>query len=104
MLKHFTKKDSVLVKIAQNVQKGKLWITKTKYKHVFRELSMVRGDRLVVPKELRADILALAHEGHPGMASMLQQLRQEVWWPGMTADLEEFVATFSVGCGAAVVR
>ena len=49
---------------------------------------LLRGDRLVIPSKLRADVLALAHEGHPGRVSMLQQLREDMWWPGMTSDLE----------------
>ena len=64
----------------------------------------LRGDRLVIPTKLRADILALAHEGHPGRVSMLQQLREDMWWPGMTRDLEEFVSTCSVGCGSSVAK
>ena len=45
VLQHYTKKDPVLVKIAQDVQRGKLRMEfiKTKYKHVFSKLSMVEG-------------------------------------------------------------
>ena len=111
VLRHYTKKDPVLDRVGQDVQKGRLRkeLTDTKYKHVFQELSYVdkvllRGDRLVIPTKLRADILALAHEGHPGRVSMLQQLREDMWWPGMTRDLEEFVSTCSVGCGSSVAK
>ena len=109
VLQHFTKEDTVLSKLAQDVQKGKLREELHKYKQVFKELSVVdnmllKGDRMVIPAKLRPDILALAHEGHPGRVSMLQQIREDMWWPGMTADLEEFVSTCSVGCGSAVGR
>ena len=111
VLKHFTKEDPVLSKVGQDVQQGRLRkeLHKTKYKQVFRELSFVdgmllKGDRIVIPDKLRPDILALAHEGHPGRVSMLQQVREDMWWPGMTVDLEEFVSTCSVGCGSSVAR
>ena len=111
VLKHFTKEDQVLAKVVQDVHKGVLRdkLNKTTYKQVFKELSVVDnmlllGDRIVIPEKLRPDILALAHEGHPGRVSMLQQIREDMWWPGMTADLEEFVSTCSVGCGSAVAR
>ena len=76
---------------------------------VFSELTytqgiLIRQERIVIPDELRADVIALAHEGHPGMVTMLRQLRQDVWWPGMTQMVKEYVATCSVGCGAAVAR
>ena len=59
---------------------------------------------MIIPQALQADVLALAHEGHPGVEQMLRHLRQCVWWPGMTAMVKEFVATCNVGCGAAVSR
>ena len=65
---------------------------------------LMRGGRVVIPRSLQADILALAHEGHPGMASMLGQMREAVWWPGMTSDVGEYMKTCNLGCAAAVPR
>ena len=64
-------------------------LNKTKYKQVFKELSFVdnillKKDRIVIPDKLRPDLLALAHEGHPGRVSMLQQIKEDMWWPGIT--------------------
>ena len=39
------------------------------------------GTRIVAPKELWSHVLELAHEGHPGIVAMKQQLRSKVWWP-----------------------
>ena len=64
----------------------------------------MRGDRFIIPRELRPDILAAAHEGHPGIVSMLQQLRRSVWWPGMTDDVNTYVETCNDGCAAAVAK
>ena len=44
---------------------------------------LLRGTRIVVPKELRSHVLELAHEGHPGIVAMKQRLRSKVWWPGI---------------------
>ena len=59
---------------------------------------------MINPEKLRADVLAVAHEGHPGIVQMLRQLRQDVWWPGMTSMVKEFVNTCNIGCGAAVSK
>ena len=39
---------------------------------------ILRGDRLLIPTQLRPDILASAHEGCPGGDSMLRMMRQDV--------------------------
>ena len=51
-----------------------------------------RAGTMVIPTTLRPKILALAHEGHPGMTAMKSILRERVWWPRMTAEVEEFVS------------
>ena len=51
------------------------------------------GTRIVVPKELRSHVLELAHEGHPGIMAMKQQLRSKVWWPGLDKDAERVCKT-----------
>jgi ribonuclease HI len=51
--------------------------------------------RLVVPTDLRADILHYAHEdfqgGHQGKTRTYERLRSEFFWPRMYADAEVFV-------------
>ena len=51
----------------------------SKYRECFEELSIAAGvvlrvERLIIPKDLIPDILETAHEGHPGMESILRQL------------------------------
>ena len=111
VVRHYMEKDSMLKMLLEDVLKGRLRaeLHGTSYERVFGELTAVqgvllRGERMVIPKELQADVLALAHEGHPGMVPMLRQLRQDVWWPVMTKMINEYVATCSVGCGASVAR
>ena len=49
---------------------------------------VLRGTRIVVPKELRSHVLELADEGHPGIVAIKQRLRSKVWWPGIDKDAE----------------
>ena len=71
------------------------------YRNVRSELSMcgqivLRETRIVVPLELRAQILSLAHEGHQGIVKMKSRLRECVWWPGIDNDISQIAK----GCHA----
>ena len=79
-------------------QKGKHNQVKGEYKRISKEISadgnlMIRGKTIVVPKgkdgALRRKILDTAHEGHPGMSQLKAKLRDSVFWPGITKDVEE---------------
>ena len=50
-----------------------------------------RNDRIVIPQSLRQRILALAHQGHEGIAKTKARLRAKVWWPTMSTDAERFI-------------
>ena len=54
---------------------------------------ILRGTLMVIPSKLRPQVLALAHEGHPGIVSMKQRLRSKVWWPGIDRQAERFCKT-----------
>ncbi|KAL9967186.1 hypothetical protein ACROYT_G025364 [Oculina patagonica] len=54
---------------------------------------VLRGTRIVVPKQLRSQVLKLAHEGHPRIVSMKQRLRTKVWWPGIDKEAEKACKT-----------
>mgnify|MGYP000683542588 FL=1 len=58
----------------------------SEYLPVANELCVVggivmRATRIVIPKNLRATVLTIGHEGHLGVVSMKQRLRTKVWWP-----------------------
>ena len=55
----------------------------------------------MVPRKLRPEVLAAAHEGHPGREGLLRLLRQSVWWPGLTQDVKSYTES-CVGCAAAL--
>lgn len=44
---------------------------------------ILRGNRIVIPKVLRQDILKIAHEGHQGVVKTKQLIPQKVWFPGI---------------------
>ncbi len=49
------------------------------------------GTRIVVPLKLRPQVLAELHSSHPGIVRMKGQARGHVWWPGLSADIEQTV-------------
>lgn len=66
----------------------------TSYKVIKDELTVygglvLRGDRIVIPVQLRKKVLDLAHEGHQGIVKTKQRLRTKVWWPKIDKDAEK---------------
>lgn len=51
---------------------------------------------IVIPEQLRRKTLEVAHNGHPLTAKMKSILRERVWWPGMAADVEEWVKSCKI--------
>ena len=49
------------------------------------------GNRIIVPKEMRAEILQYIHEGHQGKERCLLQARNTVFWPKITYDIQELI-------------
>ena len=41
---------------------------------------VIRNDKLVIPRNLRQQVLSLAHEGHQGVCKMKSYLRSRVWF------------------------
>lgn len=52
---------------------------------------LLRGNKIVIPSKLRQEVLAAAHEGHPGIVNMKARLRTKVWWPKIDKDAENVV-------------
>ena len=47
--------------------------------------------RIVIPSSLRASVLHILHEGHPGITGMRAVARTHVWWPNLDKDIEGHV-------------
>ena len=101
-------KDPVCQKLKQCCQEG--WLDKSSlkgsykpYLHVASELCvanglLLRGSRLVIPPNLRTDILHKIHTGHQGITKCRRRAAQSVWWPGISKDLEHFISRCPICC------
>ena len=90
LLDFYKDKDDTLAMLNADVLQGKLSkrLAVQSFKEIFSELSIVkslvmRGTRIVIPRDLQQDITALAHEGKQGITKIKQYLRSRVWFPGM---------------------
>ena len=97
-----TKDDEVLQVIIQYIQKG--WTSKRKHlptsiQSYFThrdELStadgiVLKGNQIVIPQILQADIRGLLHTAHLGIVKIKARARDVVYWPGINTELEEVV-------------
>lgn len=95
-----TNKDSELVNLREWIRQassGKLPETLGEYKHVMDELSItekgiiLRNSQIVIPKQLRKQILELAHAGHQGITKTKALIRSRVWFPGIDSRVEKMI-------------
>ena len=49
------------------------------------------GNRIIVPKEMRPEMLQYIHEGHQGKERCLFRARNTVFWPEMTYDIQQLI-------------
>lgn len=52
---------------------------------------LLRGTRLVMPANMRNDVLEKIHEGHQGVVKCRELAGQTVWWPGLSSQISELV-------------
>ena len=50
-----------------------------------------KGQQAVIPKEIRPNIMRKLHISHDGLKSTLRKVRKLVFWPGLRAQLSEYV-------------
>ena len=106
MLREACGKDKTMKMLVEDIVKGECRNSLTRYRQVFQELTIVdgmvvRGNQLVIPEELQAIVVQLAHEGHPGFERTLGLLRESTWFPGMSSMVRTYVETCRP-CQAAV--
>ncbi|KAL6491496.1 hypothetical protein MHYP_G00018410 [Metynnis hypsauchen] len=73
------------------------------YTQVKSELSVydglvLIGSRIVVPQVMRNEILQKIHEGHQGLVKCRDRAKSSVWWPGLSKQLSELVASCEFCC------
>ena len=49
------------------------------------------GNRIIVPREMRPEMLQYMHEGHQGKERCLLRARNTVFWPKMIHDIQQLM-------------
>ena len=49
------------------------------------------GNRIIVPNEMRPEMLQYIHEGHQAKERCLLRARNTVFWPKMTYDIQQLI-------------
>jgi transposase InsO family protein len=52
---------------------------------------LLRGRRIVVPRDLQKETLDKVHSGHQGIQRCLLRITSSVWWPGIKQEMEQLV-------------
>ena len=52
---------------------------------------LLRGQRIIIPPRLRADVLRRLHDGHQGITKTRANAASSVWWPGISQDITRVV-------------
>ena len=52
-----------------------------------------KGERVVVPRASRSELLRRIHSSHLGVNGCLNRARECLYWPGVTADIKNYVST-----------
>ena len=99
------KNDPICQQLRKYCKEGKIdWSGPVKqYYHVKMELTiaedlLMRGNRVVVPASMRADILERLHAGHQGSTKCRQRAKESVWWPGIRRDIDEKTSNCLICC------
>ena len=53
---------------------------------------LYKGLRIIIPRSIRAEIREKLHAAHTGVESTLRRARECVYWPGISAELKDYVA------------
>ena len=98
-----TSKDEDLQSLVHVVQKGwpemkaALPEPVKPYFHLRDELSvqdgvLFRGNRVIIPRSMRADTLKKIHQSHIGINGCLRRARECLYWPSMSAEAKNYIS------------
>lgn len=103
-IREATENDSQMQKLKQTISAG--WPTTrneidselASYFNYRDEMTIengiiLRGERIVIPKSMRYEMKQKVHAGHTGINSCLRRARTYIFWPGMSAEIRNFVET-----------
>ncbi|UYV70568.1 K02A2.6-like, partial [Cordylochernes scorpioides] len=55
-----------------------------------------RGNKLLIPKTQRNDILKILHASHQGINNTIALAKRSIYWPGMNKEIEELINNCSI--------
>ena len=98
-----TSKDEDLQALVKAVQKGwpemkaALPAPVKPYFQLRDELSvqdgvLFRGNRVIIPRSMRADTLKKIHQSHIGINGCLRRARECLYWPSMSAEVKNYIS------------
>ncbi|KAG1696931.1 hypothetical protein GQR58_006123 [Nymphon striatum] len=61
---------------------------------------ILEGQKIVIPSQMRPNILETLHSGHMGVEKTLARARDVVFWPGITASINNMI----LGCSICLVH
>ncbi|UYV72044.1 K02A2.6-like [Cordylochernes scorpioides] len=53
----------------------------------------MRGLRVIIPSNMRKDVLNCIHAGHQGITKCRARAKDHVWWPGIGQEIQDMVKT-----------
>ena len=108
-LKDDTRNDPELQPLLREKRKGQMSkeTSKGPYGKMWNEIRerdgrLLKEDKIIVPRILQPQAIALAQEGHMQAYGTLRQLRETLWFRGMRREVQQFVDTCK--CAAANPR
>ena len=95
-----TENDGVLQRVIRSITEGKANCPNP-YVTFVDELCVVdgvilKGERVVVPDSMKAQMLTLIYEGHLGIEKCKRRARDVLYWPNMNKDVYETVSRCNV--------
>ena len=52
---------------------------------------LLKGEQIVIPPDLRGEILEKIHAGHLGLNKSRERAKDAVWWPQITRDIKDMI-------------
>lgn len=107
-VKKYTQEDTLMQRLKKYIMDG--WPKKEKgcptlaaYHTIKDELSVIddvilKGNRVIIPKGMRGEILRCLHQGHWGVEKTKRRAREGVYWPGMNQEIERTIEDCNI-CG-----
>ena len=114
-LKNETNKDEVLQAVKMIIESGwpesksSLPANVTPYFRFRDELVVqkgliLRGDRVVIPKALRKEIMTDMHTAHQRIESTLRRARKNIYWPNMNSEVKNYISKCEICLTSALVN